>query len=133
MENLQRELAELKAELDNRLAQWENEKACVEKLSKIREEIDETGNQIQIAQREGDYEKAAELSYGKLPSLKQQLEIEEVDTEYFSIYSLISIRTILFSSSNKDAASAFVLCMRVFRKKRLRRSFPDGQGSRLRS
>ena len=77
LENLQRELAELKAELDNRMAQWENEKASVEKLSKIREEIDDVNNQIQIAQREGDYEKAAELSYGKMPSLKQQLEIEE--------------------------------------------------------
>jgi len=75
--NLQRELAELKAELDNRMAQWENEKASVEKLSKIREEIDDVNNQIQIAQREGDYEKAAELSYGKMPSLKQQLAIEE--------------------------------------------------------
>ncbi len=77
LENLQRELAELKAELDNRMAQWENEKTSVEKLSKIREEIDDVNNQIQIAQREGDYEKAAELSYGRMPSLKQQLEIEE--------------------------------------------------------
>lgn len=75
--NLQKELAELKEELSNRMAQWENEKASVEKLSKIREEIDEVNSQIQIAQRDGDYEKAAELSYGRLPSLKQQLEIEE--------------------------------------------------------
>lgn len=75
--NLQWELAELKEELNNRMAQWENEKASVEKLSKMREEIDEINNQIQIAQREGDYEKAAELSYGRLPALKQQLEIEE--------------------------------------------------------
>ncbi|MEZ3507854.1 MAG: ATP-dependent chaperone ClpB [Lachnospiraceae bacterium] len=77
LSNLQRELAELKEELKNRMAQWENEKASVEKLSKMREEIDEINNQIQIAQREGDYEKAAELSYGRLPALKQQLEIEE--------------------------------------------------------
>ncbi len=75
--NLQKELADLKEELQNRMAQWENEKASVEKLSKIREEIDEVNSQIQIAQRDGDYEKAAELSYGKLPALKQQLEIEE--------------------------------------------------------
>ena len=75
--NLQKELAELKEELKNRMAQWENEKASVEKLSKIREEIDEVNSQIQIAQQDGDYEKAAELSYGRLPSLKQQLEIEE--------------------------------------------------------
>ncbi len=75
--NLQRELAELKEELKNRMAQWENEKASVEKLSKIREEIDEVNSQIQIAQQDGDYEKAAELSYGRLPALRQQLEIEE--------------------------------------------------------
>ncbi len=77
LEDLQRELAEFKAELDNRMAQWENEKTSVERLSKIREEIDDINSQIQIAQRESDYEKAAELSYGKLPALKQQLEIEE--------------------------------------------------------
>ena len=74
---LQKELAELKEEFGNRKAQWDNEKASVEKLSKLREEIDMVNNQIQIAQRDGDYEKAAELSYGKLPSLKKQLEIEE--------------------------------------------------------
>ena len=77
LSHLQRELAEMKEELQNRMAQWENEKASVEKLSKIREEIDEVNSLIQIAQRDGDYEKAAELSYGKLPALKQQLEIEE--------------------------------------------------------
>lgn len=77
LETLQKELAELKEELNNRKAQWENEKASVERLSKIREEIDAVGSQIEIAQREGDYEKAAELSYSKLPSLKKQLAIEE--------------------------------------------------------
>ncbi len=77
LENLQKELAELKEELNNRKAQWENEKASVEKLSGLREEIDAVGSQIEIAQREGDYEKAAELSYSRLPALKKQLEIEE--------------------------------------------------------
>ena len=77
LETLQKELAELKEELNNRKAQWENEKASVEKLSKLREEIDAIGSQIEIAQREGDYEKAAELSYSRLPALKKQLEIEE--------------------------------------------------------
>ena len=77
LENLQKELAELKEELNNRKAQWENEKASVEKLSGLREEIDAVGSQIEIAQREGDYEKAAELSYSRLPTLKKQLEIEE--------------------------------------------------------
>lgn len=74
---LQKELAELKEEFDNRKAQWDNEKTSVERLSKLREEIEQMNMDIQIAQREGDYEKAAELSYGRLPSLKKQLEIEE--------------------------------------------------------
>ncbi len=77
LETLQKELAELKAEFQNRKAQWDNEKASVEKLSKMREEIENLNSQIQIAQREGNLEKAAELSYGKLPALKKQLEIEE--------------------------------------------------------
>ena len=77
LEALQKELAEEKAEFNNRKAQWDNEKASVEKLSKLREEIDSINAQIQIAQREGNLEKAAELSYGKLPAIKRQLEIEE--------------------------------------------------------
>lgn len=75
--DLQKELAELREEFTNRKAQWDNEKASVDKLSKLREEIDQVNNEIQIAQREGNLEKAAELSYGKLPSLKKQLEHEE--------------------------------------------------------
>ncbi len=77
LETLQKELAELKEELNNRKARWENEKASVERLSKLREEIDGVSSQIEIAQRDGDYEKAAELSYSKLPALKKQLEMEE--------------------------------------------------------
>ncbi len=75
--DLQRELAELREDFTNRKAQWDNEKASVDKLSKLREEIDQVNNEIQIAQREGNLEKAAELSYGKLPALKKQLEHEE--------------------------------------------------------
>jgi len=77
LEVLRKELAEIKDEFNNRMAQWENEKASVEKLSKLREEIEDVNSQIQIAQREGNYEKAGELSYSTLPSLKKQLEIEE--------------------------------------------------------
>ncbi len=75
--DLQRELAELREKFASRKAQWDNEKASVDKLSKLREEIDQVNSEIQIAQREGNLEKAAELSYGKLPSLKKQLEHEE--------------------------------------------------------
>ncbi|MBQ8527909.1 MAG: ATP-dependent chaperone ClpB [Lachnospiraceae bacterium] len=74
---LQKELAELKEELSGKKATWENEKNSVEKLQKLREEIEQVSNEIQIAQREGNLERAAELSYGTLPTLKKQLEIEE--------------------------------------------------------
>ncbi len=77
LEDLQKELAELKEQFAGKKAQWDNEKASVERLSKLREEIDEVNNEIQIAQREGNLERAAELSYGKLPSLRKQLEQEE--------------------------------------------------------
>ena len=75
--NLQRELAEMREEFAGKKAQWDNEKASVDKLSKLREEIDTVNNEIQIAQREGNLEKAAELSYGKLPDLKKRLAQEE--------------------------------------------------------
>jgi len=77
LEELQRELAELKADFAEKKAQWDNEKASVERLSKLREEIDQVNSEIEIAQRNGDLEKTAELSYGKLPALKKQLQQEE--------------------------------------------------------
>ena len=77
LEELQKELAEEKEEFDSAKAQWENEKANVGALSKLREQIEEVNNEIQIAQRNGDLEKAAELSYGKLPALKKELEEKE--------------------------------------------------------
>jgi ATP-dependent Clp protease ATP-binding subunit ClpB len=77
LETLQAELAQLKEQFNTRKAEWDNEKACVERVSKIREDIEALNNQIQIAQREGNFEKASELSYGKLPELKKQLASEE--------------------------------------------------------
>ena len=91
--DLQKELAELKEEFAGKKAQWDNEKASVDKLSKLREEIDSVNNEIQIAQREGNLEKAAELSYGRLPSLKKQLEQEEAkvgDTELSLVHEKVS-------------------------------------------
>ncbi len=77
LENLQKELAELRDELNNKKAQWENEKNSVSKLSELREEIEQINNEIQIAQRDYNLEKVAELQYGKLPMLTKQLEEEE--------------------------------------------------------
>ena len=62
-------------------AQWENEKHSVEKLQKLREQIEDMNKQIQIARQNYDLEKASELQYGELPKLQQQLEIEERNTK----------------------------------------------------
>ncbi len=75
--DLQKELAELRDTFNARKASWDNEKHSVEKLQKIREEIDSLNKQIQTAQQNYDLEKAAELQYGRLPQLKKQLEQEE--------------------------------------------------------
>ena len=74
---LQAELAEIREDFKSKKAQWDNEKKSVENLSALREEIEEVNRQIQIASQEGNLEKAAELSYGKLPGLKQTLLNEE--------------------------------------------------------
>ena len=77
LEELQKELAEMREDFKARMASWENEKASVEKVSKLREEIESVNSEIQIAQRNYDLNKAAELQYGRLPELKKQLEEEE--------------------------------------------------------
>ena len=74
---LQKELAELKSSFSTQKAQWENEKSSVDKLSKLREEIEHVNGEIQAAQRAYDLNKAAELQYGKLPELQKQLAEEE--------------------------------------------------------
>ncbi len=77
LSNLQKELADLREDFDTRKAQWENEKQAVDKLAAMREQIDTINSEIAIAQRNGDYEKAGELQYGKLPALKKELEEAE--------------------------------------------------------
>ena len=74
---LQKELAELKSSFSTQKAQWENEKSSVDKLSKLREEIEHVNGEIQSAQQAYDLNKAAELQYGKLPELQKQLAEEE--------------------------------------------------------
>ena len=77
LEALQKELADLRDAFNAQKAQWDNEKHSVEKLQKLREQIEEVNKQIQKAQQEYNLEKAAQLQYGELPKLQKQLEIEE--------------------------------------------------------
>ena len=77
LEDLQRNLAELHDAFASRKVQWENEKASVDKLSALREEIEQVGRDIAQAQHQYDLNRAAELQYGKLPQLQKELEAEE--------------------------------------------------------
>lgn len=71
---LRQELSELRDKSKQMKAVWENEKSGVEHIRQLREELEDVNNQIQIAQREYNLEKAAELQYGRLPQIKKELE-----------------------------------------------------------
>ena len=77
LETLQKTLAELHEEFAGKKAQWENEKSSVDRLSSLREEIEQVNRDIAAAQQQYDLNKAAELQYGKLPQLQKELAAEE--------------------------------------------------------
>ena len=77
LEHLQKELAELKESFQSQKATWDQEKSAVERVSKLKEDIEAINNEIQIAQRNYDLNKAAELQYGRLPELQKELEKAE--------------------------------------------------------
>ena len=81
LEELQKELAELRDAFNNKKAQWENEKNSVNKLQELREQVEQVKKEIQIAQSKYDLEKMAELQYGRLPQLQKQLESEETNVK----------------------------------------------------
>ena len=73
LEELQRELAELKDQFNTAEAQWQNEKSKVDDLSKLREEKDLVNSEIELAKQSGDLERAAILQYGRLPELERKI------------------------------------------------------------
>ena len=77
LEELQRELAELKSDFEAKKAKWQYEKSNADKLSALREEIEKLNDEAEILQRQGSYEEAGAILYGKIPELKKQLEAEE--------------------------------------------------------
>ena len=81
LQDLEKELADLQDEFAKKKAQWENEKADVDRVRKLQEEIDDTKHEIELAQQKGDYNKAAELQYSKLPELENQMKAEESKTK----------------------------------------------------
>lgn len=75
--DLQKELAELNDQYKNQMAKWENEKASIDILTKLREKIEDINRQIELAERNYDLETVAKLKYGELPALTKKLEQEE--------------------------------------------------------
>lgn len=77
LEDIQKEKAELKEQFNHMKAKWENEKEAISKVQKLREEIESVNAQIEVAERNYELNKAAELKYGKLPGLQEELKKEE--------------------------------------------------------
>ncbi len=77
LEQLRKELADLRHQSDTYRAQWETEKEEIKKIQSLREEIEKVRQQIAIAEREYDLNRAAELKHGQLPELEQQLQAED--------------------------------------------------------
>ncbi|NLV49437.1 MAG: ATP-dependent chaperone ClpB, partial [Clostridiales bacterium] len=73
LRQIREELAELRESFGAMKARWDNEKISIEKVQKLREEIERTNSLIEIAESEYDLGKAAELKYGTLPRLQKEL------------------------------------------------------------
>src|ERR1700746_2840436 len=74
---LEKELADLKAESNALMAQWQAEKDAVQRLRALKEEQEALRGEIERAQRAGDYSKASELQYGRVPELEQKVKNAE--------------------------------------------------------
>ena len=92
LEKIEKELAELKSKFDVMKAKWQNEKNSIEQIQKIKEQIESTNSQIERAEREYDYNKAAQLKYSTLPQLKTSLEELEKQTENVTEENLLRSR-----------------------------------------
>ena len=77
LQEIQKELAEMREEFNAKKAQLDNEKNAIGKVQKLREELETANAALEKAQREYDLNRAAELQYGKIPALKKELEEEE--------------------------------------------------------
>ena len=77
LQELLKELAELRESFNAKTAQWENEKEAIGHLQQLREQMEELNRQIEEAERQYDLQKAAELKYGRLPALQQRIAAEE--------------------------------------------------------
>lgn len=81
LEDIQKELSDLREKFRTMKAQWENEKKSINEVSDIKAEIEKTNAEIEAAQRKADYELAAKLRYSKLPELNAKLAQAQQNSE----------------------------------------------------
>ena len=74
---IQKELSDMREAFNAKKAQWDNEKEAIGKVQRLRTELESANAALEQAQREYDLNRAAELQYGKIPALRQALEVEE--------------------------------------------------------
>ncbi len=77
LDEIRKELAEMREQFNAMKARWENEKSAIGRTRLLREQIEKVNQQIEKAERDYDLNKAAELKYGKLPQLQKELKAEE--------------------------------------------------------
>jgi len=74
LEKLEKELANLKEEQSRLQAQWEHEKSAIKGTSDLKQQLEDARNELAAAQRTGDYAKASEIQYGRIPDLEKRLQ-----------------------------------------------------------
>jgi ATP-dependent Clp protease ATP-binding subunit ClpB len=74
---LEKELADLKEDRGRLATHWEQEKAAIQGARKLKEELEGVRMEVERAQRAGDYTKASELQYGRIPQLERRIKEEE--------------------------------------------------------
>ena len=74
---LEKELADLKEQAAQLRSHWEQEKEAIQKIRQLKEELEQVKLEVERAQRAGDYAKASELQYGRVPSLEAEIKQQE--------------------------------------------------------
>ena len=87
---LRQELADERETLSELTARWSNEKTAIDKVREAKEQLESLRQESEIAEREGDFGKVAELRYGRIPELEKQVEAAEAEVAESGNNSMLS-------------------------------------------
>ena len=87
---LRQELADERETLSELTARWSNEKTAIDKVREAKEQLESLRQESEIAEREGDFGKVAELRYGRIPELEKQVEEAEAEVAESGNNSMLS-------------------------------------------